>query len=84
MQSVKASINFVLVVADDDVSLCLEMVTDSMDAIVASLPSIREERPVDVPPERDGAAFFGVRRDDRRDMFQLEEVNELFIKQKVW
>ena len=52
-------------------SLLFEIETDSMDAIVASLPSIREERPVDVPPERDGAAFFGARRDDRRDMLQV-------------
>ena len=66
MQSVKASSNFDLV-ADDDVSL-LEMETDSMEAIVASLPSISEERPVDVPTERVSAAFFGARRDDRRDM----------------
>jgi len=39
-----------------------------MEAIVDSFPSIREERPVDVPVGRERAAFFGVRRDDRRDM----------------
>ncbi len=68
MQSVRASINLVLV-AEDDVS-SLGMETDSMDAIVDSFPSIKEERPVDVPAERDTAAFFGTRRDDRRDMLQ--------------
>lgn len=51
-----------------------EMETDSMDAIVDSLPSIREERPVDVPAERERAAFFGVRRDDRRDMLQYVSI----------
>ena len=67
IQSVKASSNFDLVADDDDVSF-LEMETDSMEAIVVSLPSTREERPVDVPVERARAAFFGARRDDRRDM----------------
>ncbi len=61
MQSVSASINLVLVAS------FLEEI-ESMEAIVDSLPSIREERPVDVPVERD--VFFGVRRDDRRDMLQ--------------
>jgi len=41
-----------------------------MEAIVDSFPSIREERPVDTPVGRERAAFFGVRRDDRRDMLQ--------------
>lgn len=41
-----------------------------MEAIVDSFPSIREERPVDMPVGRERAAFFGVRRDDRRDMLQ--------------
>jgi len=41
-----------------------------MEAIVDSFPSIREERPVDTPAGRERAAFFGVRRDDRRDMLQ--------------
>lgn len=72
MQSVRASINLVLVAEEEEdvVSLFLGMETDSMDAIVVSFPSIREERPVDVPAEREMAAFFGVRRDDRRDMLQ--------------
>jgi hypothetical protein len=48
-----------------------EIEADNMDPIVDSLPSIREERPVLTPMERDRAAFFGAQRDDdRRDMLQ--------------
>ena len=64
----RASINFVLVVMVEESTL-LEMETDSMEAIVDSFPSIREERPVVMPVGRDRAAFWGMRRDDdRRDM----------------
>ena len=60
-------------------SLFLGMETDSIDAIVDSFPSIKEERPVDVPAERDTAAFFGTRRDDRRDMLQCVLIVESVV-----
>ena len=55
----------------DESSSCLEMDTESMDAIMDSFPSISEDRPVVTPAGRERAAFLVTRRDDLRDMVVL-------------
>jgi hypothetical protein len=47
------------------------MPIDNMDAIVDSLPSMREVRPAVTLSDRDDA-FLGATRDDRRDMMGVK------------